>query len=143
MKFSERMIELAVQFKAGGVPWTPAAGDYVLDREGIVDRGSPFQPGVYFVLNYDHFMRLAGGEDAFRRRLVWLPTWEQCREILRQSGMTDGQLQAELVKRNAIAGGTERLAVYELIADRYPVAPGSATAGSGFFQPVKDGRSSR
>lgn len=62
--------------------FTPTAGHFVFDANGNVTKPSPFQPGVYFVLNYDYFMNLVGGVDSFRKSMVWLPTIEQCFEIL-------------------------------------------------------------
>jgi hypothetical protein len=121
-RFSPRLIELAKQFKSGGVPWDPQPGQYVLDEHGVVDRSSPFQTGVYFVLNYQHFMQLAGGVEAFREKMTWLPTWEHARELLRGVGISDAELQRELVTRNAIAQGNELETLYELLAAHYSPA---------------------
>src|SRR6056297_2535859 len=107
MEFSQRLIELAGQFRDGGVPWQPGPGQYVLDLDGIVQRESPFQEGVYFVLNYPHFLKLAGGADAFRRGMLWLPTWDQARRVLRETGISDAEQQARLLQRGAIAEGSE------------------------------------
>ena len=120
MQFSQQKIQLAIAFKAGGVPWEPAAGHFVFDRDGVVQRSSPFQEGVYFVLNYSHFMKLAGGASRFREIMVWLPTWEQARQILRDSGMSDQTLQSILMERNAISEANELTTLYELIGERYP-----------------------
>lgn len=120
MEFSRRLIELADQFRDGGVPWQPGPGQYVLDREGIVQRESPFQEGVYFILNYPHFVKLAGGPEAFRRRLLWLPTWDQARQLLRDAGVSDAEQEARLLQRGAIAEGNELTCLYEWIAECYP-----------------------
>lgn len=117
--FSPRMVELAQVFKAGGVPWDPAPGQYVLDRESIVERESPFQPGVYFILNLPHFIKLAGGPDRFGDVMVWLPTWDQARAVLRAAGVSDAQQQRRLVECNAIADGQELEVLYEWIAERF------------------------
>ena len=104
--------------KRQGVPWEPAAGHYVLDVDGVVQRESPFQPGVYFVLNLPHFVKLAGGAESFRERFIWLPTWDQCRELLRQSGLSDQALQSLILERDSIAKSNELLTLYELLVER-------------------------
>jgi hypothetical protein len=120
MKFTPQMIELAIRFKAGGVPWQPAPGDYVLDRQAIVQRESPFQPGVYFILNLPHFAKLAGGPEDLQEKLVWLPTWDQARAVLRDAGLSDAAQQVTLVQREAIATNRELITLYELICERFP-----------------------
>jgi len=120
MNFSERMIELAREFRTGGVPWEPGPGQYVLDCYDVVKRESPFQDGVYFILNFPHFLKLAGGVDGFRRQMLWLPTWDQARGILRQAGVSDRCQQERLIERNAVAEGCELQCLYEWIAECYP-----------------------
>ena len=125
MIFSERLIELADRFRAGGVPWEPGPGQYVLDRNDVVERESPFQPGVYFILNYPHFLKLAGGLESFRSQMLWLPTWDQAREVPRQAGFSDDQQQTRLIECDAIAGGCELECLYEWIAECYPKKSGT------------------
>ncbi len=115
MKFTDEEIQLAKKLKRSNVPWTPSVGHYVLDETGVVQRGSPFQEGVYFVLNYDHFMSLAGGVDRFHETMLWLPTWEDCRELLRDLKVPDNKVVRYLSAANAIEHRTERTALYELI----------------------------
>ena len=114
--FSEAEIQLARQLRAGGLPWKPMPGQFVLDESGLVERESPFQPGVYFVLNYEYFMKIAGGVERFREIMLWLPTWEQCRQSLRESGVSDDEVSQHLSDCNAFAGGKEREILYELLA---------------------------
>ncbi|MCS7469398.1 hypothetical protein NZK35_22325 [Stieleria sp. ICT_E10.1] len=126
MTFTDRMIELAIAMKSAGVPWQPSAGHYVLDQDRVVQRASPFQEHVYFVLNLPHFVKLAGGVDAFVDKMVWLPTWEQSRQVLRDAGMTDQCLQSILLEKNSIARQEELVTLYELILDRFGGASLSA-----------------
>ena len=87
--YSDENIELARAFADRIRPhWTPAAGHYVYDLHDRVDKSSPFQPGVYFVINYAYFITLLGGVDAFRDAMVWLPTLEQSVSMLRKFGGT-------------------------------------------------------
>lgn len=115
MKFSDTEISLANELRRLNVPWTPSVGHYVLDETGVVQRGSPFQQGVYFVLNYDHFMSLAGGVDKFRETMLWLPTWEDCRAVLRDLKVPDNDVVSHLSAASAIENGNERIVLYELI----------------------------
>ena len=76
--FSDSAIQSAKSFAPRIRPhWTPAAGHYVLDIDHVVEKSSPFQPGVFYIINYPYFMTLLGGVDAFRSQMVWLPTFEQ------------------------------------------------------------------
>lgn len=118
MKFSDEEIELAKELRGLNVPWTPSVGHYVLDQTGVVERGSPFQSGVYFVLNYDHFMSLAGGLARFRETMLWLPTWEDCRGVLGDLNVADNEVAEHLAAAGAIETGRERIALYELIRSK-------------------------
>lgn len=115
MKFSDEEIEMAKQLRGLKLPWTPSVGHYVWDEHGIVDRGSPFQSGVYFILNYDHFMAMAGGVDRFRETMLWLPTWEDCRAVLRDLNVPDNSVAKELASAAAIPSGRERITLYAMI----------------------------
>lgn len=116
MTFTSAEIDLARQLHAAGLPWNPAAGHYVFDVGGVVEKPSPFQDGVYFILNYDYFMTLLGGVDAFRAEMVWLPTWEQCREVLASIGIEDDRVQ-ERLSADVFANRTERETLYRMILE--------------------------
>ncbi|MHC5092643.1 MAG: hypothetical protein ACYSO2_01930 [Planctomycetota bacterium] len=51
MKFCEREIEMAQKLHALNLQWHPQAGNYVFDIKGIIEKSSPFQTGVYFILD--------------------------------------------------------------------------------------------
>jgi hypothetical protein len=118
MKFSSRQIELAVELKALGLTWEPSVGNYVYDATGAVKPTSPFQEHVYFLLNYDCFMERVGGVERFKAIMTWLPTWTDARGILRSLGVSDKEVQEQLVYSGALVDGTELLKLYELIAWR-------------------------
>jgi hypothetical protein len=118
MQFSQQQIDLALEMKRLGLDWEPAVGHYVYDRQHIVDRPSPFQPRVYFVLNFDHFIRLVGGVERFRTEMAWLPTWEDAREILAKLGVSDADLQRRLMEVDAIGRRVEMDEIYRAIRDR-------------------------
>jgi hypothetical protein len=118
MVFDDREIELAGQLRELGLAWTPAAGQYVYDVAGTLQESSPFQDRVYFIFDFQSFVDRLGGLEAFKRSLVWLPTWEDAREILRALGVDDEEVELELVRKSAVARGEERLALYEMIAQQ-------------------------
>lgn len=121
MRFSETEIQAAHRLKTLGLPWEPTVGHYVYDAKDSVQPDSPLQDGVYFILNYDHFMRLLGGIDAFKERMVWLLTWEDLRSQLREVGVDDATVLAKLSQTEEgttlFDNGGERIALYELLID--------------------------
>jgi hypothetical protein len=121
MSFSPRELELARELSFRGLPWNPQVGHFVFDSTGFVERSSPFQEHVYFILNFEYFMQLVGGADRFKEIMVWLPTWEHCREILRSCGVSDADVLRHLCKHEAIESGNERVVLYELILSRFPI----------------------
>lgn len=118
MKFGPRQIELAIALKDMGLAWKPSVGNYVYDATGAVKPTSPFQEHVYFLLNYDCFMERVGGVERFKSLMTWLPTWSDAREILSSLGLSDAELQNELVRSNALENSSEILKLYELIAQQ-------------------------
>lgn len=116
MFFSSTHLELAGRFKQLGLPWEPSVGNYVYDAGGAVKATSPFQHGVYFLLNYDCFMQKVGGVDRFKEIMTWLPTWDDARQILRLLQVPDPSIQRELVDTTAFERGVELQVLYELIA---------------------------
>jgi hypothetical protein len=71
---SERLIELASTLRDWGIVWKPAAGDAYV--EGGPKKWSP----VRYVGTSD--VRMPDTLEG----TVWLPTWEQCREMLSDLG---------------------------------------------------------
>ena len=61
MHFSEQEITLAKRLKQLGLVWEPQAGNYVYDPTEFCQQPSPFQERVYFILNYNYFMKAVGG----------------------------------------------------------------------------------
>ena len=118
MNFSNDEILLARELRAQGLPWEPRAGHYVYDETGFCKQPSPFQKKVYFILNYNYFMKTVGGVERFKEIMLWLPTWDDARELLRRFEVSDQEILACLKKHEAIERGTERIALYELIASQ-------------------------
>jgi hypothetical protein len=118
MQFSQRHIDLARELHSLRLPWTPAVGHYVYDVYGKIQRASPVQDRVFLIHDCAEFLEPVGGSEPFKQLMVWLPTWHDAREILRWLGVADADVELELVRRAAVADGTELLALYELIAQR-------------------------
>ncbi|MGB7326679.1 MAG: hypothetical protein WBD31_17520 [Rubripirellula sp.] len=114
MHFTNEEISAAKRLRESGLAWEPQAGHYVFDETGFCKQSSPFQEKVYFVLNYSYFMRAVGGVPRFKEIMVWLPTWEDIRKVLRGFGIADAEVASYLHEHHAINLGSERLALYEL-----------------------------
>ena len=121
MQFSVDQIELACRMKDSGLPWEPQVGHYVYDRSKVCQRGSPFQEGVYFILDYPCFCRHVGGADTLEREMVWLPTWYDCRMLLKQGGVADAEVVA--VASAGIPAGAELTHLYEKMIATAAIIP--------------------
>jgi hypothetical protein len=108
---------MARELRRLDLPWEPRAGHYVFDETGFCSKESPFQDGVYFILNYDYFMNQAGGVERFKEIMLWLPTWHDARNILQSFSVSDQEVAVELRERRAIEDGRELLVLYDLIAE--------------------------
>ena len=111
MPFTRNQINLACQLKEASLAWTPGAGQYVYDRERRIKPGSPFQPQVYFFLDFSCFVEYFGGLSALRESMVWLPTWEQTAQQLRELRF-DLRL---ILTRGRLESGTELDVAYEAL----------------------------
>ena len=122
MRFTEEQISIAKRLKELEMPWTPQVGHYVYDANQICPKSSPFRERVYFLLNFDCFMQHVGGLERFRNNMVWLPTWHDAREILRDLGIPDSEVAQHSAK--AMCNGEELTCLYNLILK---ALPGSVT----------------
>ena len=118
MNFSAEEIEIARGLFASELDWEPTAGNYVFDETGFCPQPSPFQERVYFILNYDYFMKRVGGVERFKKIMTWLPTWYDCRQILGSMHVGAAEVVAALEAADALAEGSERVTLYRLIASR-------------------------
>ncbi|MCM2373897.1 hypothetical protein [Aporhodopirellula aestuarii] len=115
MRFSPAEIGLAHEMKAAGLQWQPTPGHYVWDGESLIEHDSPFHDRVFFILDLKHFLRRSETMERLVESMVWLPTWQQCRDVLEQRGV-DGHAIAEHLRRtDAIEQRTERLELYRLL----------------------------
>lgn len=118
MRFTSEEIAFAKHLRHIGLEWEPAAGHYVYDQTGFCQQRSPFQEKVYFILNYNYFMKAVGGVERFKQIMIWLPTWHDVREILRSLEISDQEIASYLESHGAIEAGNERLTLYEMIAEQ-------------------------
>ena len=70
MHFTKQEIDHATRLKGLELDWNPTAGDYIFDASNALRPSSPFQDGVYFILDLDCFLHAVGGLDAFKRLMV-------------------------------------------------------------------------
>lgn len=116
-RFTDEQICQAKRLKGLGLPWIPEAGHFVLDPLGFCPQPSPFQDRVYFILNYDYFMKKVGGVDRFKEIMVWLPTWYDARQLLRLFDVPDSDVARHLAEQKSIEYGDELSALLELLTD--------------------------
>jgi hypothetical protein len=87
-------------------------------RRGFIDRPSPFQERVYFILDLKHFLRRSGTLDALKTAMVWLPTWHDARDILVAMGVGHEAVAEALQGQAVLHHREELLTLYRLIACR-------------------------
>ncbi len=115
MKFTDEELQLAQLFKAYGLDWQPSVGDYVLDQSEMINKSSPFQDRVYFILDLDLFIRRAGSLEMLKDRVCWLPDWHQARQILLKLGLSTQETIQHLIQSGAFEKCSERTELYRLI----------------------------
>ena len=118
MIFSEEEIEIAKKLHKLNLSWQPKAGQYVFDLKGVIEKSSPFQTGVYFILDINHFLRIVGSIEEIKAAMCWLPLWEDCRNILKGLAIPWDQIENRLNKKLALQNGSERLVLYEMIMEK-------------------------
>lgn len=55
MRFSQEEMTTAKRLRERGLAWNPHPGHYVWDENGLIEKSSPFQEGIYFILDLKHF----------------------------------------------------------------------------------------
>lgn len=113
--FSQDEIDTARRLKLLGLPWSPSPGHFVFDEAGVIKQTSPFQEGVYFILDLRHFLRRTESLERLKDALTWLPTWLDARRLLRSRGITDCAVAETLRNTRSIEIGRELLTLYRLI----------------------------
>jgi len=116
MRFSQQDIDAARRLRELGLSWFPAPGHFVFDEAGVIEQPSPFQDGVYFILELKHFLRRTGCLDRLKSALFWLPTWHDARELLQSQGVADAEVADALQNAGSIESRGELLTLYRLIA---------------------------
>lgn len=115
MRFSNEEISIARKLHTLGLPWQPQPGHYVWDEKGIIEQPSPFMEKVYFILDLKHFLRRSETIEGLKGAMFWLPTWEQCRELLRSYQVSDATILDKISQTEVWASTTERLTLYQLL----------------------------
>ncbi|MBX7246980.1 MAG: hypothetical protein K1X53_15895 [Candidatus Sumerlaeaceae bacterium] len=123
MQFDNKTIAMARKLRDLGLAWDPAPGQYVFDDRGILHHPSPFQEGVYFILDLEHFLKSTGTMQNFRASMFWLPTWNESIEILERLGVTRQDISRNMTEQNAISNRSELMVLYHMIAAELQVTP--------------------
>jgi hypothetical protein len=116
MPFSAELCRLGLELKRAGLCWKPHVGCFVWDPENIIEADSPFPERIYFVLSIPRFLQIFGSIDAMVEKLVWLPTWHQCRVLCGKVGVEmDG---ISNIFKQAPPAGKELFDMYTLLLIR-------------------------
>lgn len=118
MQFSSRQIELACQLKDAGLSWNPAPGQYAYDRKHRIKPGSPFQDRVYFFLDFPCFVQYFGSAARLRDSMVWLPTWEEAAQRLREAQVDLPTLLSDRTLKEQAELEAAYLSLLNVIRDR-------------------------
>lgn len=114
-RFSQPEIKLAHELKDAGLPWRPMPGQFVWDAEPLIHHDSPFHDRVFFILDLKHFLRRSETIERLIESMVWLPTWEQARELLTERSIGGDAILTHLQTTDAISKNQERLELYRLL----------------------------
>jgi hypothetical protein len=120
VRYSAEEIQLAHELKAAGLPWQPEPGHFVWDGEPLIEHDSPFHDRVFFILDLKHFLRRSESMERLIASMVWLPTWQQARELLAGMDVSADAIQSRLIESNALANGNERLVLYQMLMEALP-----------------------
>jgi hypothetical protein len=117
LPFEPSLCEFAQVLKKRGLPWNPHVGCFVWDPEGTIPVPSPFPNRIYFVLNLNHFLKIFNDIENMKKKLVWIPTWHQCRLIAQNLGIKHQELTDILQNTYLSQPGEELKIIYQLIID--------------------------
>jgi hypothetical protein len=131
MRFSPEEIDAAIKLRDLGLPWEPCPGHFVWDQTGLMEQDSPFQKGVYFILDLKPFLRRAGTLQALKRSIVWLPTWRDARAALECLGVDHAEIMEALQTQQALHYGHELLTLYGLIASHLEASGSQPAVAAG------------
>ena len=115
MFFTEQQLQQAIRLNSLGLAWKPSEGHYIYDADRLLTPTSPFQNHVYFLLDISCFIRAVGDTTTFQKSMVWLPTWEHARQILRSLDVPEAAIAAQLSSASNGAVGEELDQLYQLI----------------------------
>lgn len=118
----DRLLDLAWDLKAAGLPWEPEVGCFVWDRQGIIASPSPFPKRIYFILSMKRFLSIFGDVDEMKRRLVWLPTWYQARQIIHRLQTRDMDRGLQRHANQSASPEAELIGLYQHILQHFQVS---------------------
>ncbi len=135
----DRLLDLALELKAAGLPWEPEVGCFVWDHQGIIASPSPFPKRIYFILSMRRFLSIFGDIEEMKCRLVWLPTWYQARQIIRRLQIHDLDRGSKGPVSQPSSPEAELIELYRSILQRLqasgkPVAGNRGTGDSGMYK---------
>ena len=132
MRFSQDEIDAARRLKLMGLDWVPSPGHYVYDEVGVIEKPSPFQDRVYFILDLKHFLRRTGCVESLKTIMLWLPTWHDTRGLMHAQGISDFEVAEALRSAHSIETGSELITLYGLLEKNLAMKPNHLLSGAHF-----------
>ena len=99
--FSQELCQTAEQLKQNGLLWHPHVGCFVWDKEQHIPVSSPFPHRIYLILNMGHFLKIFQTQEKIVKKLVWLPTWHQARQICEQFHIPSEKISKKLISEKS------------------------------------------
>jgi len=115
--FTAQVFQAAKLMKEKGLKWQPHVGCFVWDEQQIIEVSSPFPNRVYFILNLGHFLKRFETIENIAKKLVWLPTWHQARQICQRLKIPDEKILHVIQSSNLAEPGSELIGLYRLISE--------------------------
>lgn len=134
--FDDRLMDMALDLKKSGLPWSPHVGCFVWDHHGLISTPSPFPKGIYFILNMKRFLAIFGDVKSMEEHLVWLPTWYQAVNVCQHLQISRSEIDHGGQCNNFFTAEDELIRLYKVIAQKLKESMG---ARIGDHQAADDG----
>jgi len=119
--FSPELCHAAERLKKNGLSWKPHVGCFVWDKDEYIKVSSPFPNRIYFILNLGHFLKIFDTLEKISEQLIWIPTWNQARQICEKNHIAPDEIIQRLFAENALKN--DLLILYEIILENLKKNP--------------------
>jgi hypothetical protein len=118
--FDQEFCQLALELKEKGLKWHPHVGCFVWDPEESIPVPSPFPQRIYFILNLNHFLKIFGSLQNMKEKLVWIPTWQQARQLCNEMEVSDERIKQQILTSSQWDSRKELILLLKLLKEKLP-----------------------